>query len=145
MDIELVKDALKLDATASDTEVLSRIAQLWEAAGEEVKEPPELPLIRAGQHEQVALNPDGSITVTLAYPVKIAHEVWTEFTFRRPKFKDIRNATKAGDELAVSSALMCALSNQTARVIEDMDSTDAGLCSIVCRFLQQKLPRTGGS
>lgn len=144
MDISTVKDALGLDAASSDQEVLGKIAQLRAGAGEEVGDPPDLRLIRAGQHEQVALNADGSVSVTLLYPITKGKETWTEFTFRRPKLKDLRVANKAGeDPLTVAAALMCALSGQAQTLIDDLDAADAEVCGVVCRFLQQARPRTG--
>lgn len=140
----LVKDALKLDPGASDEEVLGKIAQLMAASGEEVGDPPLLRLVKAGQHEQCALQADGSIVVTLLVPVTVGSLTFSELTFHRPKLKDLRAAAKAGDDhFSVISGLLCALSRQAPRVIEELDAADVEVCSVVCRFLQERPPRTG--
>ena len=142
MDIALIKDALGLDITASDTEVLGRIAQLMAGAGEGVGDPPIVRLLKAGQHEQCAMNPDGSIVVTLLVPLKFGNGLIQELTFQRPKLRDLRASSKL-EGFDWVAAMISALSKQTDKVLDDMDQADVAVCTAVVGFLSQERPRTG--
>ena len=51
-------------------DVLRRITDLREAAGEEVDDLSDHELLVAGKHETAALNDDGTVTVTLYTPLR---------------------------------------------------------------------------
>ena len=147
MDISTVKDALGLDITASDTEVLGKIAQLRQIIGEETEKdlvPPDLRLLRAGSHPQCAVNPDGSMVMTLLAPIKFGKDSIAELNFKRPTMKDLRVAQKAGGEdFAGFFAMLCSLTGHAESVLEKMDVADVDVCISVCRFLRAGRPPTG--
>lgn len=144
MDNKLLCESLGLDVSAPESDILARIDALRTASGDAPQESANIRLIRAGQHEQCGFNPDGGITVTLLCPITIGKEVFSELTFRRPKMKDLKAASK-GDQgnLAVAGALISALSGQAMRVIDELDAVDMEVCSVVVGFLSTERPRTG--
>ena len=110
-------------------------------------EPAELALIRAGEHEQVALNADGSATVTLLEPLTLGKDQITELTMRRPKLKDLRRAEEMakGSPLARMSTMIQLLSGQAQKLIDELSSHDANVAGLVAAFLGERRPRTGAT
>lgn len=150
MDIQTIKEALGLEETAGDVQVLERIQELRAGAGEQwEQEPPDLTLIRKGEHEQCSLNPDGSVTVTLREPITIgkAEPICTEITLRRPKLKDLRRAEELakGSPIARMAAMIHLLSSpsQAPKIIDELDSMDANVLGLVSAFLSERRRQTG--
>lgn len=149
MDIKTIKEALGLEETAGDVQVLEKIQELRAAAGEIFEsEPPDLTLIRSGQHEQCCLNADGTVTVTLLEPIPFGKsDPIAEITLRRPKLKDLRKAEELanGSPIARMAAMIHLLSSpsQAPKIIDELDSTDANVLGLVAGFLSEKRRRTG--
>lgn len=148
MELNIVKEALGLDETADSVQVLERIQELRAEAGESFeKEPADLVLIRKGEHEQCAQNPDGSITVTLLEPIVKGSITTSEITLRRTRLKDLRKAEEMskGNPLANLAAMIHLLSHpsQAQSIIDDLDAADLGVFTSVIRFLSGPRRRTG--
>lgn len=148
MDIQTIKEALGLSEEAADVQVLERIQELRSSAGEAFEsEPPELVLIRKGEHEQCCLNPDGTVTVTLLEPIPFGKDSISEITLRRPKLKDLRRAEEIskGERLARMAAMIQLLShpNQAPKIIDELDSMDANVLGLVSAFLSERRRQTG--
>lgn len=149
MDITLVATSLGLPETAEDTAILAKIADLRQQCGdegaEEDKDPPELKLIKAGQHPNCSMNSDGSITVTLEYPITIGKLTTSELTLRRPKMKDLRKTDlQKSSHTTWTATMIASLSGQADRVVDDLDGQDVSVLSMVVGFLLSRRPRTGG-
>lgn len=96
------------------------------------------------------LNADGTITLTLAYPVELkwkkvgSEEVTTDLfetlTFRRLRGADIRKiaAAKGADAGMVGMACSCGMTEQKfAQVFDRMDAADISAAgAVVARFLE---------
>jgi len=148
MDITLVASALGLPEGAEDTAILSKIAELRSQCGdegaEEDKESPEVKLIKAGQHPNCSMGSDGSITVTLEYPVTIGKLTTNELVLRRPKMRDLRKTgDKTSNPTAWTATMIASLSGQADRLIDDLDGQDVAVLSQVVGFLLSRRPRTG--
>lgn len=147
METTTISRALGLAEDASYRDILERIAALKEAAGEEsVDGLTDRDLLIRGEHERVSINSDGSATVSLYYPIMSGKEPLTELTFRRPKAKDLRKLEESkGGELGQTFAMIASLSKRALSEIDDLDSADVALCSMVVGFLRRPPRRTGSS
>jgi hypothetical protein len=145
MDLSLIKTSLGLSDDASDAEVLAKIQELRAAVGdsEYVKENPDLQLLKAGQHPQCCTNADGSVTVTLLSPIPFGKDTIPELTLRRPKMKDLKLAQdKITNHLSYVAQMICSLSGQAPKLIDELDVEDTSTLSAVVGFLQR--PRQTG-
>ena len=138
-----VLKALGLDASATDAEVLERIADLRRDAGDKEEERTLIEAIAAGDHDQVADNGDGSFTVTLLFPLRSGSEVISELVLRRPKFKHLRAMDSKEGDIAKAQALLAAVSGRAPKELDEMDQDDMGVCSAVLAFFSKKRPPTG--
>ena len=147
MNIDTIRDILGLAADASDEAVLTKIADLQAAAGEQAEaEHPTMRLLRLGQHEQVSMHGGGCI-VTLLEPLVVGKTTLTitELGFRRPKLKDIRRSSKQSGDVETMVEMIAALTGQTPKVLDELSPEDFKVCNMVCGFLSRPLPRTGAS
>lgn len=149
MEISTVKEALGLPEDATDTDVLDRISALRSVAGEKFEaEDSDLVLIRKGEHDQCCINANGTVTVTLAEPIKFSPTITVEeITLRRPKMRDFKKAeemAKTGG-LARGAAMIHLLSepSQAMKVIDELDMDDANVLGAVVGFLREKRRPTG--
>jgi hypothetical protein len=87
------------------------------------------------------INEDGSVAVTLDYPLRTGDEPITVVTIRRPKGKDLRLMS---EKSSPSSFWMLAqLSGQAVPILDQMDGADlTAMFKVVDDFLEPS-PRTG--
>ncbi len=147
-DSKTIRKALGLPEEADLVHVIEKIEDLSARAGEPVDpEPVELQLLKAGEHEQCAINPDGTVTVTLFEPIIFGKESLTELTLRRPKMKDLKRAdemSKGNDNAHVAAMIeLLSCPKQATKIIDELDIEDVRTLGAVCRFLCQRRPRTG--
>ena len=135
--------ALDLDADATEAQILERIADLKRDAGDSEEERTLIERIAAGEHDQVGDNGDGSLVVTLLYPLKSGSEIITELVLRRPKFKHLRAMDSKEGDIAKAQALLAAVSGRAPKELDEMDQDDMGVCSAVLAFFSRKRPPTG--
>ena len=135
--------ALDLDADATEAQILERIADLKRDAGDSEEERTLIERIAAGEHDQVGDNGDGSLVVTLLYPLKSGSEIITELVLRRPKFKHLRAMDSTEGDIAKAQALLAAVSGRAPKELDEMDQDDMGVCSAVLAFFSKKRPPTG--
>ena len=135
--------ALDLDADATEAQILERIADLKRDAGDSEEERTLIERIAAGEHDQVGDNGDGSLVVTLLYPLKSGSEIITELVLRRPKFKHLRAMDSKEGDIAKAQALLAAVSGRAPKELDEMDQDDMGVCSAVLAFFSKKRPPTG--
>ena len=149
MDIAVLTNMLGIDANSDERAVLDHIQALRDAALEEGKtlegDSPDMALLKANEHPQCSVNADGSVLVTLAAPIKVGKDETTELTLRRPKMKDIRVASEKGGSGGASYVvqMICALSGQAPRVVDELDVDDVGVLSTVVGFLSLRRRPTG--
>lgn len=148
MDIAIIKEALGLEETCGDVQILEKIQELRSAAGDSYEpEHPDLTLIKAGQHEQVGQNPDGTYTVTLLDPIPLGKESITEITLRRPKLKDMRKSEelgKGGNTSKMASMIhLLSTPSQAPKLLDELSNDDANVLGFLISFLFEKRPRTG--
>ena len=144
MESELITKALGLPAAASDRDILDRIADLREAAGEDsLPDLSDRELLTLGLHESVNITESGA-TVTLYVPIKSGTEEIRELTIRRPLAKHIRKMQETkGVNLAQGLALLVELTGRSLIELERLDASDTTICMNVCSFLQRPPRRTG--
>ena len=135
--------ALDLGADATEAQILERIADLKRDAGDSEEERTLIERIAAGEHDQVGDNGDGSLVVTLLYPLKSGSEIITELVLRRPKFKHLRAMDSKEGDIAKAQALLAAVSGRAPKELDEMDQDDMGVCSAVLAFFSRKRPPTG--
>lgn len=137
--------ALGLSEDASDRDILDRIVELREAAGEDdVADLSTAELIRRGEHEAVSVDASGA-TVTLYYPLKSGTEEITTLTIKRPQAKHIRRMQETkGEQLSKALAMLVELTGRTAAELDRLDGADVTVCCTVIGFLQRPPRRTGG-
>lgn len=132
---ETLADVLKLPVGASDTDILDRILENREAAGDEVQDSSgEAVLIRRGEHERVKLNEGGGATVTLLKPIKFGAETITELTLREPTARDLMRQT-GKNSTARTVELIAETSGRTVRELETLKVVDLKTLSRTIDFL----------
>lgn len=144
MEYELITKALGLPDGASERDIIDRIMDLRETAGEQAL--PDLSdreLLTLGLHESVNITESGA-TVTLYVPIKSGTEEIRELTIKRPQAKHIRKMQETkGVNLAQGLALLSELTGRAVLEIERLDASDTTICMNVCSFLQRPPRRTG--
>lgn len=139
MDTLKIIKALDLGEDATEAQVLERIADIKRDRDERsVAE-----TIAAGEHEQVALHDDGTVTVTLVYPIKFGTAVVDELKFSRPKGKHMRKMDAVDGVLAKQLALFAALSGLSTKELDELDAVDFNVCMAVTAFFSLQRRRTG--
>jgi hypothetical protein len=134
--------ALGLADDATDAQVLERIADLRrEVSGDD--EASLIDQIEAGTHEQVAANADGTMTVTLFYPIKIGKTEITEIKLCRPKAKHMRATDAKDGAVAKQLALIAALAGLSTKELDELDFDDFQVVRAVTNFFSVKRRRTG--
>lgn len=135
---------LNLDEGATDAQIEEKVVDLRRAVkNDELDELDALKLIERGEHEQVTLNDDGTLTVTLLYPLKSGKEEITEVVVRRPKFKHLREMDKLTGDMAKAQALLAAVSGRATSEFAELDSEDLTVLNACLRFFSEKRRRTG--
>lgn len=88
----------------------------------------------------VTVNSNGSVTVTLKYPVEISGSKTDSLTFRRPKNKDYMLLdNQKGSERKRNNWLMVHLSECDPNVIEELDVYDmARINGVFADFLPEE-------
>ena len=80
-------------------------------------------------------------TIKLAYPFSIAGKPVTELSVRRPKVKDLRNASRYGSTPAEQEVgLLSALTGCVPEDLDEMDAADYG--KLQSRFRDMVEPNT---
>jgi hypothetical protein len=145
IDTDITK-ALGLSEDASKVQILERISDLKRAAGDEDEEERDaIQRIEQNEHEQVRLNEDGSLLVTLLYPLKSGTETVDEITMRRPKFKHLREMDKFEGRVAKSQALIAAVSNRSVKELNELDQADLLVLNACLGFFSARPRRTGAA
>lgn len=144
MDTSKIIKALRLDADATEAQIIDRIADLHRAADKGDAEEKEIVArIEAGEHEQVAVGGDGELTVALLYPLQSGSEKIVELVVRRPKFKHLREMDKHTGDIAKSQALLAAVCNRSPRELNELDQEDLAVLNACLRFFSGRPRRTG--
>lgn len=145
MDTAKIIDALELRPDADEARILERIADL-KRSGADDDATSLVDQVAAGEHEQVGVNEDGSMVVTLRYPIAIGRTGAgniTELTLRRPRFKHLRAMDAAQGDMAKAQALLAAVSGRSSRELDDLDTDDLAVCQAVLAFFSRRRQRTG--
>lgn len=147
MDTAKIIEALGLRPDASEAQILERIADFWRAGEDDDDDAKSLvDRVAAGEHEQVGVNDDGSMVVTLQYPIAIGRTGAaniTELTLRRPRMKHLRAMDEAKGDMAKAQALLAAVSGRSSRELDDLDTDDLAVCQAVLAFFSRRRQRTG--
>lgn len=135
------------DATLFLRDVLDRIRDLREDAGEDVDEERPLSpaeLLAAGQHESATLNPDGTITISLYFPIMSGTEKISELVVTRPKMHMMKRveASKGGD-LDKSIRIFSELTGKAPAELAELDMADVDTLNLAFSFLSKPPRRTG--
>lgn len=146
MDIAKIIEALGLRPDASEVQILERIADIKRAGEGDDDAKSLVDRVAAGEHEQVGVNDDGSMVVTLQYPIAIgrtgAADI-AELTLRRPRMKHLRAMDAAQGDMAKAQALLAAVSGRSSRELDDLDTDDLAVCQAVLAFFSRRRQRTG--
>lgn len=144
MDHKLLTTALKLPEDASDRDVLDRIQEWGEAAGEDdLEDLSTADLIRLDLHECVSID-SGVATVTLYFPIKSGTEEISTLTIKRPQAKHIRRMQEAkGEQLSKGLVMLRELTGRSEAELDKLDGADVNVCMSVIGFLQRPPRRTG--
>jgi len=88
-------------------------------------------------------NPDGSVTVTLGFPILVENKSVTSLTLTRPKFADLKVMDEAKGNTARNGRLIAKLSKIPPSSLEQLDGADfMALNEVVSAFLEPS-PATG--
>lgn len=144
LELNTITRALALPENASDRDILDRIADLRDEAGEEeVDDLSDRELIRRGEHEHVSITETGA-TVTLYVPLQSGTETVTELKVRRPTARHLKRMAEAkGGNVGGAITMLADLTGRAPSEIEGMDAADFVLCSAVLYFLQRPPRKTG--
>ena len=144
--------ALSLPDDATNQDILDRIVDLREDAGEEVDtDLSERELIKRGEHDNVSITADGAV-VSLYVPIKSGSEEITTLTMKRPTARDIRklhegstekDGTAKNNHIERSMRTAAGLTGRAFSDLENLDSADLNLLLLVFGFLQRPPRRTG--
>jgi hypothetical protein len=91
--------------------------------------------------ERTQTNADGSVTVSLASPIKVMNEERGTLTLKRPRAKQLRKIGKGGVDDALK--LIAALANVPDPTLDELDSFDLGTISKVIEGFTKQPPRIG--
>lgn len=146
MTLTKIIEALELPLEASETQILDRIADFKRTSADAEDATSLIDRVAAGTHEQVGVNDDGSMVVTLLYPIAIGRTgaaTITELTLRRPRMKHLRAMDEAKGDMAKAQALLAAVSGRAPRELDDLDTDDLAVCQAVLAFFSRRRPLTG--
>jgi hypothetical protein len=91
-------------------------------------------------------NPDGSVTVALAYPIKVEGADVTTLTLKRPKTLDLKVMDQAKGDTDKTARLIARLANVPPSSVDQLDGSDfTALSEVVAGFLRPPQPTGGGS
>lgn len=151
MEIKTILYALALPEDASDRDILDRIGELRDEAGEEdAADLSDRELLRRGEHERVSIDGRGA-TMSLYFPLRSGTETITELLVKRPKAKDLRRMSEAKEQgkplenIAKLLVLASSLTDRAPKELEELDAADYNLLLTVVGFLQRPPRRTGSS
>lgn len=104
----------------------------------------ELVKARDGKGKDIAstaVNDDGTVTVTLAYPIKVMNEEKTSLVMKRPKGKQLRAMDNATGTVSASLSLIQKLTNIPEPSVDALDALDIGTMGRVIEgFTRLSLP-----
>ncbi len=149
LDLPILVTALGLDEDADAAAVLDKISALRDAAGESDDDDDDasgiLTLIKAGKHEQVSLNDDGTVTLTLNFPITHGKDAITELVLHRPRAADLMKMDDVKGEHRKSIALLASMASRTMKELLALDMSDIEVGSAVIGFFRAKSRKTGPS
>jgi len=82
--------------------------------------------------------------VDLKYPVSVGEETITELVFKRPKVKHLREMDAIDGDIAVTEAMIIALSGVSPAVAANIDAVDFAKISEVLAVFFVGIQPTGG-
>lgn len=145
MDTAKIIEALELKPDANEAQIIERIADLKRSSADD-DATSLVDQVAAGEHEQVGVNDDGSMVVTLRYPIAIGRTgaaTITELVLRRPKMKHLRAMDAATGDMAKAQALLAAVCGRASRELEELDTDDLAVCQAVLAFFSRRRQQTG--
>lgn len=148
LDLPILVTALGLDEDADAAAVLDKISALRDAAGESDDDDDAsgiLTLIKAGKHEQVSLNDDGTVTLTLNFPIAHGKEIISELVLHRPRAADLMKMDDVKGEHRKSIALLASMASRTMKELLALDMSDIEVGSAIIGFFRAKSRKTGPS
>lgn len=101
--------------------------------------------INIEEYENVTINPDKSVTLTLETPISWGSDTnITALHFRRGKAADLQKA-KAKDKVEESIAIISRLTGQTPAAIAELDLADFMTANEIIKFFTARSRKTGNS
>ncbi|MCY1003992.1 phage tail assembly protein [Nannocystis pusilla] len=145
-DVNITKiiKGLGLSEDASEEQILEKIADLKRASDDEEEELDALQRIERGEHEQVAVNDDQTLEVTLLFPLQSGTEKIHALVLRRPKFKHLREMDRHEGDIAKAQALIAAVTNRSMKELNELDEEDLLTLNAGMRFFKRRR-RTGAA
>jgi hypothetical protein len=134
---------LELEDDATEAQILAAINDLQAAADVDKEEASHLARIKAGEHDQVGVNEDGSLTITLAFPFKSGSELVEQLVLRRPKGKNMRAMDAVEGDMTKALALLGSCAGKSLKEMNELDGADIVVGTACLGFFNKSSRRTG--